>query len=282
MLTASPKPTPTRTASAHIATSPKPRSTRVLRVWAIPQSTTPARHDHAITAILPHLKSAAARLLSRATWVRERSLEMLAPPDNDGDCDRDGGDGATSVDDDGGGAASPLRPGLYCLDHDRRVVIPIIEFTVADDANLCTAIRRKHTKYDPWHLRNPSASIARLVPGARDPHTWAFDPLVVIAIGLWSTVPHSAIAALNALGLSVAAVNAALGAVLESIVHDNMLISRLRHSPPTRWCGACPMLNTYLGHPGTTRDEGTYVSGYATPYVLQSDAASAPCGRHSA
>ena len=29
------------------------------------------RHDHAITAILPHLKSAATRLLSRATWVRE-------------------------------------------------------------------------------------------------------------------------------------------------------------------------------------------------------------------
>ena len=28
-------------------------------------------HDHAITAILPHLKSAATRFLSRATWVRE-------------------------------------------------------------------------------------------------------------------------------------------------------------------------------------------------------------------
>ena len=28
------------------------------------------------------------------------------------------------------------------------------------------------------------------------------------------------------------------------------------------------MLHTYLGHPGT-RDEGIYVSGYATPYVLQ-------------
>ena len=27
-------------------------------------------------------------------------------------------------------------------------------------------------------------------------------------------------------------------AVLESITHDNMLISRLRHSSPTRWCGA--------------------------------------------
>ena len=74
--------------------------------------------------------------------------------------------------------------------------------------------------------------------GARDPHTWTFDPLVVIAIGVWGTVPHSAIAALTALGLSVAAANAALGAVLESIAHGNMLISRLRHSSPTRWCGA--------------------------------------------
>ena len=33
--------------------------------------------------------------------------------------------------------------------------------------------------------------------------------------------------------------NAALGAALESIAHDSMLISRLRrHSPPTRWRGA--------------------------------------------
>ena len=132
---------------------------------------------------------------------------------------------------------SPLRPVLYCLDHDRRVVVPI-EFTVADDANLCVAIGRKHAKYDPWLLRNPCASIARLVPGASDPHSWSFDPLVVVAIGVWGTVPHSTIAALTALGLSVAAANAALGAALESIAHDNMLISRLRHSSPTRWRGA--------------------------------------------
>ena len=134
-------------------------------------------------------------------------------------------------------ADSPLRPDPYCLDHDRRVVIPI-EFTVADDANLGTAVRHKHAKYDPWLLRNPSGSVTRLVPGARDPHTWTFDPLVVIAIGVWGTVPHSTIAALTALGLSVAAADAALGVVLEFIAHSNMLISRLRHSSPTRWCGA--------------------------------------------
>ena len=40
----------------------------------------------------------------------------------------------------------------------------------------------------------------------------------------------------------------------------NMLISRLRHSSPTRWCGAWPMPRTYLGHPGT-RNKGIYVSG---------------------
>ena len=178
-------------------------------------------------------KPAATRLLSRATWVRERLLTMLAPPDDADGGDQDGGDGAASVDGDGDDAGSLLRPDLYCLDHDRRAVIPI-EFTVADDANLGTAIGRKHTKYDPWLLRNPCASVARLVPNARDPHTWTFDPLVVIAIGMWGTVPHSTIAALTALGLSVAAVNAALGAVLESIAYSNMLISRLRHSSPTR------------------------------------------------
>ena len=193
-------------------------------------------HDHATTAILSHLKSAAACLLSRATWVRGGSLAMLALPDRDGDLDQDDGAGAASVDDDGDGADSPLRPDLYCLDHDRRVVIPI-EFTVADDANLGTAARRKHTKYDPWLLHNPSASVVCLIPGARDPHTWTFDPLVVVAIGVWGTVPHSTIAALTALGLSVAAANATLGAVLESIAHSNMLIRRLRHSLPTRWCG---------------------------------------------
>ena len=91
---------------------------------------------------------------------------------------------------------------------------------------------------DPWLLRNPCASIARLVPDARDPHSWTFDPLIVVAIGVWGTVPHSTIAALTALGLSVTAANAALGAALESIAHDNMLISRLRHSSPTRWRGA--------------------------------------------
>ena len=144
--------------------------------------------------------------------------------------------GAASDDDDSDDADSPLRPDLYCLDHDRRVVIPI-EFTVADDANLNAAIGRKHAKYDPWLSCNPSASVARLVPSARDPHTWTFDPLVVIAIGVWGTVPHSTIAALTALGLSVAAANTALCAVLESIAHSNMLISRLRHSSPTRWCG---------------------------------------------
>ena len=67
---------------------------------------------------------------------------------------------------------------------------------------------------------------------------YAFDPLVVVAVGVWGTTPNSTIAALTALGLSVAAANAALGAALESIAHDSMLISRLRHSSPTRWRGA--------------------------------------------
>ena len=67
----------------------------------------------------------------------------------------------------------------------------------------------------------------RLVPDAHDPHTWTFDPFEVVAIGAWGTIPHSTIAALTALDLSVAAANAALGAALESIAHDNMLISRL-------------------------------------------------------
>ena len=77
----------------------------------------------------------------------------------------------------------------------------VIEIT--DDANLDAAIWRKHAKYDPWLLCNLSASVARLVPGARDPHTWtwSFGPLVVVAIGVWGTVPHSTIAALTALGL---------------------------------------------------------------------------------
>ena len=87
-------------------------------------------------------------------------------------------------------------------------------------------------------MRNPCASVVRLVPDAHDPHTWTFDPVVVIAVGVWGTMPHSAIAALTSLGLSVAAANTALGAALESIAHDNMLISRLRHSSPTRWRGA--------------------------------------------
>ena len=52
---------------------------------------------------------------------------------------------------------------LYCPVHDRRVVIPIA-FTIADDASLGTAVGRKHAKYDQWLLRNPSASVARLVP----------------------------------------------------------------------------------------------------------------------
>ena len=79
-------------------------------------------------------------------------------------------------DDGDDGADGPLRPDLYCLDHGRRVVIPA-EFTVADDAGLGAAVGRKHdAKYDPWLLRNPSASIARLAPGAHDPHSWAFDP----------------------------------------------------------------------------------------------------------
>ena len=58
-------------------------------------------------------------------------------------------------------------------------------------------------------------------------HTLRTDPL-----------PFSTVAALTALGLSVAAANAALGAALESIARGNMLISRLRHSPPKRWRGA--------------------------------------------
>ena len=126
---------------------------------------------------------------------------------------------------------------MYCFGHDRRVVIPI-EFTVADDANLGTAVGRKHAKYDPWLLGNPYASVARLATGARDPRTWTFDPLVVVAVGVWDTVPHSTIAALTVLGFSVAAANAAFGAVLESVAHDNMDISRLRDSSPTRWRGA--------------------------------------------
>ena len=120
----------------------------------------------------------------------------------------------------------------------RSVPTTPIEFTVADDANLGTAVGRKHAKYDPWLLRNPGASAARLVSGACDPHKWTFDPLVVIAIDVWGTVPHSTIAALTAPGLSVATTNAALSAVLESIAHGNMLISRLRHLSPTRWCGS--------------------------------------------
>ena len=180
----------------------------------------------------------ASERMSRATWVRERSLATLAPPDigegSDPAHDTSAISPPASDDDDTGG---PLRPDLYCLDHDRRIVIPI-EFTVADDANLSAAVGRKHAKYDPWLLQNPCASIARLVPGARDPHSWTFDPLVVVAIGVWDTVPHSTVAALTALGLSVAAANAALGAALESIAHGNMLISRLRHSSPTRWRGA--------------------------------------------
>ena len=53
-----------------------------------------------------------------------------------------------------------------------------------------------------------------------------------------ASIPHSTIAVLTTLGLSVATANAALGAALEAIAHDNMLISRLRHSSPTRWRGA--------------------------------------------
>ena len=197
------------------------------------------QHDHAITAILPHLKSAAARLLSRATWVRERSLATLTPPDIDAGSNPDDDTSATSPPaNDDEDAGSPLRPDLHCLDHDRRVDVPI-EFTVADDANLGASIGRKHAKYDPSLLRNPCASIARLVPGARDPHSWNFDPLVVVAVGVWGTIPHSAIAALTALGLSVAAANAALGAALQSIAHGNMLISRLRHTRHRR-AGAAP------------------------------------------
>ena len=109
---------------------------------------------------------------------------MLAPPDNDSDSDPGGDSGSTSaVANDDDGADSPLRPDLYCLDHDRRAVVPI-EFTFADGANLGAAVGRKHAKYDPWLLCNPCASVARLVPGARDPHTWTFDPLVVVAIGV--------------------------------------------------------------------------------------------------
>ena len=178
--------------------------------------------------------------MPRATWVRERSLVALSPPSIDTGSDPDDGTCATSpIDNDDDGAGSPLRPDLYCLGHDRRVVVPT-EFTVADSANLGAAIGRKHAKYDPWLLQNPCASIARLVPCARDPHSWNFDSLVVVvvAVGVWGTITHSTIAALTALGLSVTAANAALGAALESIAHGNMLISRLRHSPPKRWRGA--------------------------------------------
>ena len=60
----------------------------------------------------------------RATWIRERSLATLAQPNRDSDLDQDDGAGAASDDDDSDDADSPLRPDLYCLDHDRRVVIP--------------------------------------------------------------------------------------------------------------------------------------------------------------
>ena len=129
------------------------------------------RHDHATTAILPHLKSAAARLLSRATWVRERLMATLTPPGIDAGSNPDDDTSATSPpanDDDDAG--SPLCPDLYCLDHDRRVVVPI-EFTVADDANLSAAIGRRHAKYDPWLLRNPCASIAHASSPVRVTHT---------------------------------------------------------------------------------------------------------------
>ena len=134
------------------------------------------------------------------TWVRERSLATLTPPNvdtssdpDDDTCatssvDNDDDDATSPVDNDDDDAGNPLRPDLYCLDHDRRVVVHI-EFTVADDANLGAAVGRKHAKYDPWLLRNPCASIAHLVPGARDPHSWTFDPLVVVAVGVWGTVP---------------------------------------------------------------------------------------------
>jgi len=59
-----------------------------------------------------------------------------------------------------------------------------IEFTVADDANLGVAVGRKHAKYGPWLMRNPCASVARIVPDTHDPHTWTFGPLVVIAVGV--------------------------------------------------------------------------------------------------
>ena len=115
---------------------------------------------------------------------------MLTLPDIDAGSNPDDDACATSPpanDDDD--ASSPLRPDLYCLHHDRRIVVPI-EFSVSDDANLSAAVVRKHSKYDPWLLRNPRASIERLVPGARDPHSWTFDPLVVVAIGVWGTVPY--------------------------------------------------------------------------------------------
>ena len=105
--------------------------------------------DHSRPVPLPCLPMTPMTTMTPAVHSRPTS-----PPAND-DCDVD----------------SPLRPvHLYCLDHDRRVVVPI-EFTVADDANLSAAIGRKHAKYDPWLLRNPCASIARLVPRASPPHS---------------------------------------------------------------------------------------------------------------
>ena len=65
---------------------------------------------------------------------------MLAPPDDNAgsspDDDTDAIPSPTSDDDDD--VSNPLRPDLYCLDHGRRIVVPI-EFTVADDANLSAA-----------------------------------------------------------------------------------------------------------------------------------------------
>ena len=56
---------------------------------------------------------------------------MLTPPDNGAGSNLDDDASATSPPaDDDDDASSPLRPDLHCLDHDRRIVVPI-EFTVA-------------------------------------------------------------------------------------------------------------------------------------------------------
>ena len=192
------------------------------------------RHDNAITAALPHLKSATATATQGlSTWIRERSLSRLLPVST--------GDGTTrsppnqspdpsTVD------HSLLRPDLYHLDHHRRVVTPV-EFTVPDDANITESIDRKHQKYGPWLRAHPVAHVIRLDPTVAQSQGWTIGPLLVIAVGIWGTIPHSTITSLQQLGCSVVDSHRTLDAMLLAVADTNLLISRLRHSTESRWTG---------------------------------------------